>query len=325
MAELLTQQEIDNLLSGMSTGQVQPSPHVAEAEKPPKEIFTFDFRLPHRLSKNQLRTMQAVHESFGEMFASYLLGRLQTTVMIEVVSVDQLFYSEFVLSMGNPSCIYIFRIVESEALGILEFPPQSVLAIIERMLGGSSSAERKARLITKIEQNIFKAIITRALADLQKSWKSVTPLTFVFERYETERDFAQIVPASEIVLAISMELVIEEEKFLINLCFPTFALEDVLAKLNVQQFGGITSDKDRAWTKALQSRVEQTTVSVIARLGTPSITLQELVELEVGDVIRTTIPLDAEVEVTAGEKICFWGSPGISNGKKAIKVTRVAS
>lgn len=325
MAELLTQQEIDNLLSGISTGQGQPSTQVPGAEKPAKEIFTFDFRLPHRLSKNQLRTMQAVHESFGEMFASYLLGRLQTTVTIDVLSVDQLFYSEFVLSMGSPSCIYVFRIVESEALGILEFPPQLVLAIIERMLGGSKSGERKTRLITKIEQNIFKAIITRALTDLQKSWKNVAPLTFVFERYETERDFAQIVPASEIVLAISMEVVIEEEKFLINLCFPTFALEDVLAKLNVQQFGSVTSDKDRSWTKALQSRVEQTTVGVIARLGAPSITLQELVDLEVGDIIRTTIPLNAEVEVTVGERVRFWGSPGISNGKKAIKVTRIAS
>lgn len=325
MAELLTQQEIDNLLSGMSTGEKQQNTPASQGDKPAREILTFDFRLPHRMSKNQLRTMQAVHESFGEMFASYLLGRLQTTVTIEVLSVDQLFYSEFVLSMGNPTCIYIFRIAGSEALGIMEFHPQLVLAIIERMLGGGSSGtEKKVRLITKIEQNIFKAIITRALADLQKAWKNVAPLTFVLERYETERDFAQIVPASEIVLAIALELAIEEEKFLINLCFPTFALEDVLAKLNIQQFGGLAQEKDGAWAKKLQSRIEQTTVGMVARLGVPTITLHELAHLSVGDVIRTMIPLNAEVEITVGDKIRFWGWPGISNGRKAVKITRIA-
>jgi flagellar motor switch protein FliM len=320
MAELMTQQEIDNLLTGMATGQPREQP-VAEREK---EIQRFDFRLPHRLSKNQLRTMQAVHQGFGEMLSSYLLGRLQTSVSLNVVTVDQLFYSEFVLSIGNPSCLYIFRISGLDAYGILEFPPPAVLAIIERMLGGTGSPERATRLITKIEQNIFKGIVARTLADLQKAWKNVAPLSFVLDRYETERDFAQIVPPSEIVLAIVMELIIGEEKFLVNLCFPTFALEDVLARLNTQQVASIAGEKDEAWIRTLQRRLELATVELLAKLGVPVISLQELVDLEVGDVIRTTIPVNAEVEVAIGGKVRFWGSPGISNGKKAIKITRIA-
>lgn len=326
MAEILTQQEIDNLLSGISQGNVQPPPPVPENQGSTKDVITFDFRLPHRLSKNQLRTLQAVHESFGETFASYLVGRLQTTVGIEVVSVDQLFYSEFVLSMGNPTCIYIFRITESDAHAIVEFPPQLVLTIIERMLGGSSSTEKKARLITKIEQSIFKAIITRALSDLQKSWGNVAPLTFVMERYETEGDFAQIAPASEIVLAISLELTVDDEKHLMNICFPTFALEEVLAKLNVQQFGGTgSSEKGTEWSNSLKRQIEKAGVSLTAILGTSTITLHELIDLEVDDIIRTQIGIKHDVEVDIGGKTRVWGTPGVSNGKVAIKVTRIAS
>lgn len=325
MSEILTQQEIDNLLSGISTGQGQAIPSALDTNKF-DNVFTFDFRLPHRLSKNQLRTLQAVHESFGETFASYLLGRLQTTVNVNVISVDQLFYSEFVLSIANPSSIYVFRIAESDALALIELSPQLVLAIIERMLGGSSGGEKKPRFITRIEQSIFKAIITRALSDLQKSWMNVAPLTFVMERYETEGEFAQIAPASEIVLVISMELTISDEKFLMNVCFPTFALEAVLAKLNVQQFSGLsTSEKDSDWMNNLRKKLEQTEVPLTAVLGSSSLTLEELTGLEVGDIIRTPITLKGEVEVIIGDKTRLWGVPGISNGKNSIKVTRVAN
>lgn len=330
MPEILTQQEIDNLLSGISTGQVQsPSPAATTATEQSKfdNVMTFDFRLPHRLSKNQLRTLQAVHESFGEVFASYLLGRLQTSVSFNVLSVDQIFYSEFVLSIGNPSSIYVFRIVESDALALIELNPQLVLAIIERMLGGGSSkGEKKARYITRIEQSIFKTIITRAFSELQKAWMNIAPLTFVMERYETEGDFAQIAPASEIVLIISMELIIGDEKYLMNICFPTFALEDVLAKLNVQQFSGISkSEKDAEWMHALRKRLEQTKIPLTSVLGNSELSLRELLGMETGDIIRTPIPIKGEVEVRIGGKTRIWGVPGISNGKHAIKVTRIAN
>jgi flagellar motor switch protein FliM len=193
------------------------------------------------------------------------------------------------------------------------------------MLGGSNSTEKKARLITKIEQSIFKGIITRAIADLQKSWRNVAPLTFVMDRYETEGDFAQIAPASEIVLAIAMELTIDDEKHLMNVCFPTFALEEVLAKLNVQQFGGASAGKGTEWSNSLKKQLEQASVSLTAVLGTSAITLRELLDLEEGDIVRTQIGIKHDVEVKIGGKPRFWGTPGVSNGKVAVKVTRLAS
>lgn len=326
MPEILSQQEIDSLLSGISTDQFEASEPLPESRKGDKEAITFDFRLPHRLSKNQLRTFQAVHENFGETFSSYLVSRLQTTVTVNVSSVDQLFYSEFVLSIGSPSSLYIFRIMESEAMGVLEISPQLILAMVEHLMGGVAEGDKNARLITKIEQSIVKGIVQRALSDIQRAWKAVAELNFQLERYESEGDFVQIAPASEIVMVVSFEVTIGTQKYLMNLCFPTFALDDVLNRLNMQYISGmgLTKGGVNEWADPIFRRLGTTKVQVIGVLGETALTLGELMNLEPGDVIRTNIPITNEVQVQIGGKTRIWGRPGISKGKMAVKVTKIS-
>jgi len=321
MPEILSQQEIDSLLAGISVGTVEPTATEEKEKKAARDVITFDFRLPHRLSKNQLRTLQAVHESFAETFGSYLISRLQSTITLNVTSVDQVFYSEYVLSIGNPSCLYLFRIVESDALAVIELSPQLVLAIVSRLLGGSLEGSRDPRLLTQIEQSIIKGIVNRAFADLQKAWKTVGSLTFQFDRYESEGDFAQIAPMSEIVLLVSFELTMGDQKYLMNICFPTFALDELLSKLNVQSLKSVaTSERGEKWSQALLKDISTTTIPARGVLGGTTITLHELLDLEPGDVLRTNIPISGEVYVEIGGKPWLWGKPGISNGKLAVKV-----
>jgi len=325
MPEILSQQEIDSLLAGISVGSADSSATEEKEKKPARDIVTFDFRLPHRLSKNQLRTLQAVHESFGETFGSYLISRLQSTITLNVTSVDQVFYSEYVLSIGNPSCLYLFRIVESDALAVMELSPQLVLAIVSRLLGGSLEGSREPRLITQIEQSIIKGIVNRALLDLQKAWKTVGMLTFQTERYESEGDFAQIAPMSEIVLLVSFELTLGEQKYLMNICFPTFALEELLSKLNAQSLKSMAlGDRGDKWSKALLKDISTTTIPARGVLGWTSLTLEELLGLEPGDILRTNIPLTGETQVEIAGKTWLWGKAGVSNGKMAVKVHHVA-
>ena len=325
MPEILSQQEIDSLLSGISTGQIEAVEAPSEPQKSEKEAITFDFRLPHRLSKNQLRTFQAVHESFGETFSSYLVSRLQTTVTINVSSVDQLFYSEFVLSIASPSSLYVFRIAESDALAVLEVSPQLLLAMVEHLMGGVAEGEKNARPITKIEQSIVKGIIQRALADIQRAWKTVAELTFKLERYEIEGDFVQIAPASEIVMVVSFEVIIGTQKYMMNLCFPTFALEDVLAKLNMQHFsvGAAREGRKRLARADLPADRDDPRADHRASGRDVTLTLRDLLHLEPGDILRTNIPVNGEVQVQIGGKTRVLGRPGVSKGKVAVKVTNV--
>ncbi len=322
MSEILSQSEINGLLSGVPGGKT-PSAEVPKAER---DVQTFDFRLPHRISKNQLRIFQAVHDSFSETFGTYLVSRLQTNVAIEVTSVDQLFYSEYVLSITSPSCLYVCRIGESNALMIMELSPPLVLAIVERLLGGASEGGREARLITRIEQSIVKGVVQRALLDLQRSWKTISELSFTLERYESEGDFAQIAPTSEIVLVVSLQVMLNEQKFPMSLCFPTFALGPVLARLNRQHFSSMAAEKSSGgWSKEILAKLGTTSLPAMAILGESTLTLGELLALEPGDILRTGIPVDGEVKVTIGDKPRFWGRPGISGGKTAIKVTRIST
>lgn len=324
MPEILSQQEIDSLLSGINVDQPIPAETPAEEKKAAKEMVVFDFRLPHRMSKNQLRTFQAVHESFAEAFGSYLVSRLQTTVSVTVSSVDQLFYSEFVLSISSPSCLHIFRIQESDALAVLEFSPQLIIAMVEHLMGGVAAGDKSPRLITKIEQSIVKGIVHKAIIEIQRAWKTVAELTFKLERYETEGDFAQIAPASEIVMVVSFEVSIGTQKYLMNVCFPTFALDDVLAKMNIQHFSTVPAGaREPSSERAILHRLGSTQLSAVAVLGETTLTLRELLNLETGDVLRTNIPLDGEVKVNIGGKPRLLGKPGITDGKVAVKVTRL--
>jgi len=323
---ILSQQEIDSLLSGIPSEQPEASASPSGTGKGDKEAITFDFRLPHRLSKNQLRTFQAVHENFGETFSSYLVSRLQTTVAVNVASVDQLFYAEFVLSIANPSSLYVFRIMESDALGVLDMSPQLVLAMVEHLMGGVAEGDKNARLITKIEQSIVKGIVQRALSDIQRAWMTVAELTFKLERYESEGDFVQIAPASEIVMVVSFEVVVGTQKYPMNLCFPTFALDDVLTRLNMQSFSGMGPVKGGAsgWADPILRQLGTTNVQATAVLGETALTLNELLHLEPGDILRTNIPITSEVQVQIGGKTRIWGRPGVSKEKMAVKVTRTS-
>ncbi len=327
MAELLSQQEIDNLLAGISSGSVD----VSKEEKKPtetksgKEVLAFDFRQPHRLSKNQLRTLQAVHESFAESFSSYLISRLQTTVNISLASIDQLFYSEYVLSIGSPSCLFIFKIVENDALAVLELNSQLVLAIVSRLLGGTVGEEKNARLLTQIEQTIIRGIIQRAVGDLQKAWKTIAPFSFQIERYETEGEFVQVAPTSEIVLLVSLQVTVGDQKFMMSICFPTFALEDELSKINTQTAASGTSiaNGKKEWSNAMTNKIAQTKVPVSIMLGTANLTVRELLQLEVSDVLKTTIPTDGLVNVDIGGATRFVGRPGIANDHLAIQIESI--
>jgi flagellar motor switch protein FliM len=195
--------------------------------------------------------------------------------------------------------------------------------MVSRLLGGTAEGEKKPRLITRIEQSIVKGIIARALSDLQRAWKTIADLTFKLERYESEGDFAQIAPTSEIVLVVSFEVSIGDQKYIMNLCFPTFALDDVLAKLNIQNFSNIGAvDAHGEWSGAILARISDTPMGATCVLGETSLTLRELLQLERGDILRSGIPISGEIQLIIGGKVRLWGRPGTSNGRFAIKITR---
>lgn len=325
MADVLSQNEIDSLLSEMTSGRMDVD-EVLSGKFAKGEVSNYDFRRPNRISKNQVRTLQTVHESFAEVFGYYLVSKLQTVVAISVTSVDQLFYSEFILSVSNPSCLYVFDIDGTDGSGILEVSPQLALTVVERLLGGSAENPTKARSITPIEQAVIRGIVEHALSDLRNAWRAIAELNFKYSRLEMEADFVQVAPSSEIVVVISFDVNIGVHTFLMNLCFPTFALEEVLAKLNRQQ---VTTSVVRQSPKrmrenmlVLNQQISTTYLPIIAELGKTSLTVGEIMELKEGDVIKLNKRINQEIEVIIAGKRKLAARPGTVDGKRAIRVTR---
>ncbi|MGE5412497.1 MAG: flagellar motor switch protein FliM, partial [Clostridiales bacterium] len=209
MAEVLSQQEIDQLLNKMKTGGEQ-----APTAMPEKEAIPFDFRLPNRISKNQLRTIRNIHENFSESLSSFLLSKLQAIVNINVISVDQIYYSEYVLSVSNPACLFTFDIKNTDIKGILELSPELALALVDRLLGGNGSGTKQSKIITPIEQKVLYVVVDKIMVDLKKAWQIIGEYEFVMERFEPDIDFAQITSQSESVLLISFEIFIGEQSYL---------------------------------------------------------------------------------------------------------------
>ncbi len=322
MAELLSQQEIDDLLNNVKSGSVE------EAENQPikkKEAIPFDFRLPNRISKNQMRTMRNIHEIFAESFSSFLVSKLQSICSVNVTSVDQIYYSEYVLSVSNPACLWTFDIANTDIKGILEMSPELGLSLVERLLGGSGVGTKQTNVITPIEQKVIQVVVDRIMQDLKKAWQTIDSYTFVVDHFEPDVDFAQITSPSESVLLISFEIIIGDKSYMMNVCFATYAFDTVISKLSSQKLSSIRPTKYHGTTshEILSENVKLADVPIRVEFGTSKISMVELEELAAGDIIKLSTRLSDDAIVRVGNKDLFTGRTGVVNKKKAVKITKI--
>ncbi|MFH0734148.1 MAG: flagellar motor switch protein FliM [bacterium] len=322
MAEVLSQQEIDQLLNNMKAGSNEPT----ETKIAEKEAIPFDFRLPNRISKNQLRTLRNIHENFAESFSSFLMSKLQTIINVNVISVDQIYYSEYVLSVSNPACLFTFEILNTDIKAILEFSPELALSLVDRLLGGNGVGTKQSKVITPIEQKVLSVTVERIMQDLRKSWQIIDDFEFTLDRFEPDIDFAQITSQSESVLLITFELFIGEQSYLMNVCFATFAFDTILSKLSSQNLSTIRPLKYSGTTarNVLINHLNRTELNVEVEFGRASIRFEQLMDLEKGDIILMNKGVGEEVKVKIGNKVIFYGTTGFVNNHKAVKISRKA-
>ncbi len=319
MAELLSQQEIDSLLNNIKNGEV--AQEISSAEK---EAVPFDFRLPNRISKYQLRTIRNIHENFSENFASFLVTKLQSVVNIELVTIDQLYYSEYVLSVSNPSCLYTFEIKDTDIKGIVELSTEFAFSLVDRLLGGNGKGRKESNVITLIEQKVLSVIIESVMKELSNAWSAVDNLIFEVNKFESDIDFAQITSANESVLLITYEVTVDDETFMMNVCYATFAFEKILSNLSNKALSTIRPTRYKGGTaKDIMSYyIKHTELDVAVELGKVKLTFGEVRDLQKGDIIQLNKNVSDEVLIRVAKKPVFLGRIGEVNGHKAVKITR---
>ncbi len=330
MSDILSQDEVDALLSAVSSegegeAEQEESSSGAQPEeaKSDKALSLYDFRRPDRVSKDQMRTIQNIHEGYARNFSTTLTNFLRTFVEIELVSVDQLTYSEFIMSISNPSCIYIFNMEPLEGSAILEINPSLVFFIIDRMFGGQGTPSEQTRELTTIEEKVVHGIVEKALEDLKDVWEHIGIFTPRIEAYETNPQFVQISPPGETVILISLEIRMENSSGLMSLCFPYMLLEGVINKLSGESWKSSQSNSTRETRQTMQKELQTLEMPLSVLVGKLNLKIRDLLQLKQGDILCLDKPKDEEMIVQVGSKTKMAGSTGVVRRKKAVKITKI--
>jgi len=324
VSDILSQEEIDALLAALSRGEVDADSLRQEQTK--KKIRLYDFRRPNKFSKDQLHTLQVIFENYSRSVSTYLSAQLRAAVQIDVLSVEQLTYDEFMRSLPNPTIMCVFSLQPLEGSAIMEINPNLGFAMLDRILGGPGLPPERIRPLTEIEITLIERLAQRMLSYLEEPWSGIIELQPVMDRIESNPQFTQIVSPSEMVVIISLESKIGDVLSLINICIPFLVLESITGKLNVNYYYS-SSVKERSKDSALvlKNRIENAMVPVKILIGSTVITVRELLELAPGDVIPLERRLDEDFEVVIGQKPKFRGKPGVVGNRLALKITEIVS
>jgi flagellar motor switch protein FliM len=329
VSDILSQEEVDALLSAVSAGgesetAMPKEESIAAPEiEAGKTLSLYDFRRPDRVSKDQMRTLQNLHESYARQFSTTLTNFLRTFVEIELVSVDQLTYSEFVMSISNPSCIYVFKMEPLEGNAILEINPSLVFFIIDRLFGGQGKPSEQNRELTNIEQNVINRIVERSLLDLKQVWEHIGIFNPKIETYETNPQFVQIAPPGETVILISLEVRMQNASGLMSLCFPYMLLEGVLNNLSGASWMSSQITSTAETRQIVEEEISSLELPVSVVIGQTKISIRDLLQLQRGDILALDKPYTSDLLVQIDGKTKMTAVSGLIGRKKAAKITRI--
>ena len=328
MSDILSQGEIEALLQSLnSEGQGDAaSAEAAKSKGTTKNALSrtlsalsyevYDFRRPDKFSKEQLRTLQMLHETFGRLAGTNLSAYLRNSVHIDLISLEQVPYEEYLRSI-NQSVFTITSLPPLSGQSVLEIEFSLVFTMLDKMLGGPGRAISRT-VLTEIEQPLVKQIIARLLASLKASWEGVVVVNPCVEGLETSAQFVQIAPPSDIVVSILFEVRIGDVRGAMSLCIPYMVLKPITAKLSSQKWFVTGGRRHTAQSRSqLISHVESTSVSCSVQLGTADLTVRQFVSLNRGDVLVLDQKKDRDLTMHVSGAPKFTGLP-VLDGKRVV-------
>ena len=329
MTDVLDQSEVDALLAAVDSGAVaqkESAPTVYGSKgKSQVDVQVYDFKRPERVSKDQMRALEGLHEGFGRNFGAAISGYLRTIIEVSVANIEQLTYSEFIHSLPNPTCFNLLKSDQLDGQLCLEISPLIIYPIIDRLLGGSNAELFiPQRPLTQIEQRLVQRITDRATHHLSEAWSNLTPVTFRVDDFESNPQLVQIVPPNETVVVVGFELKMGNRAGTMSLCIPYNVIEPIMSLLAAQNwFSYQRKGAHDEHLRKLTKNVSNAPVQVRAFLAQTGIRLDDLMGLQVGDFITTDKECEKEILIQVEGKNKFLGHVGQFRGSRAVRITRL--
>ncbi|MDF2945985.1 MAG: fliM [Bacillales bacterium] len=317
--EVLSQNEIDALLSALSTGEMDADE--LKKEESEKKVRVYDFKRALRFSKDQIRSLTRIHENFARLLTTYFSAQLRTFIQISVASVDQIPYEEFIRSIPKMTILNIYDVPPLDGRIILEVNPNIAYSMMDRLMGGLGSAVSKVENLTEIETKIMSGLFEKAIDNLSEAWSSIVEVEPQLSEFEVNPQFLQLVSPNETVIVISLNTQIGDTSGMINICYPHVVLEPIIPKLSVHYWMQETKkDHDEVKYEALKKNLKKAVVPVIAQLGTSNISISEFLSLDYGDVIQLDQLVTDPLIVKIDQEPKYTAQPGCVNKKMAIQI-----
>ncbi|MCL2497243.1 MAG: flagellar motor switch protein FliM [Symbiobacteriaceae bacterium] len=324
MAEMMTQAEIDALLSSLASGNVNAQEISAKAEE---KIRSYDFKRPSKFSRDQVRALQVMHDNFARMLSNLLSAQLRTLVQIAVAAIDhQMTYVEFLNSMQNPTIMMVFSLAPLKGTAILEISLGLAYAIIDRLLGGPGVGIEEARPLTEIEQSVMMVVCERILEQFKEVWRDVIELDPKIEFYENNPMFVQIASPNETVALISLTAQVGAGEGFMNICLPHMVLEPIMTKLTSRYLVSATvhgGNNDPEVREAIFKDLSSTSMDLAVEMGTIEISLGELLGLQVGDCLRLGRAPHDDIDVRVGPHLRYKARPGTMQRRLAAQIVDI--
>lgn len=321
MSEVLSQEEIDQLLNQLSTGELDAD-DLAETDE--KQVREYDFTRPSKFSKEHLRTLEIIFDHYGRLLSTHLPAYLRKTVQVEVMNSEAVTYAEFTNALANPVLLGIVNFAPLKGNIVIELGANLGFAIVDRMLGGEGRPLDKTRDFTEIELSIIERIFGVCVNLLREPWQNVVAIEPKLERIETNSQFAQIISPSEMIAIVTINIKIGDVEGLMNICLPFITLEDVMDKLNTKYWFSTLQDTDETnYEAAIERLIQKAPIPMRAVLGKAELPVADFINLQVGDIIKLDSSVEDELGVYVGDMLKFTALPGSSSEKYAVKITSV--
>lgn len=321
MPDVLSQDEIDNLLKALSSGELDVEEMKGTDEK---QVKNYDFARPSKFSKEHLRTLEIIFEHFGRHLATNLPAYLRKSVNVDIVNSEVVIYSEFSNALSNPVLLGVVSMKPLAGNMVMEMASNLGFAIVDRLLGGTGTALDKERDFSEIELTIIERIFSICVNLLKEPWENVIKVTPRLERIETNSQFAQIISPTETIAIITINLKIGDVEGLMNVCLPYTLLEPVMDKLNTKFWFSNMQEKDPTmYGEVIENVISKTKVPIKAILGESKVNVSDFVNLQIGDIIKIDKKVDQELDVYVGNIKKFNALPGYFEDKYAVRITDV--
>lgn len=321
MSDILSQNEIDNLLQALSSGEVDAEEIKASSEK---QVKNYDFSRPSKFSKEHLRTLEIIFEHYSRLLSTNLPVYLRKNIQVDVMNSEAVTYMEFSNSLSNPVILGVVNMEPLEGNIIVEMAAKLGYAIVDRMLGGEGEPLDKIREFSEIELLIIERIMTACVQLLREPWENVVDINPRLERIETNSQFAQIISPSEMIAIVTINIKIGEVEGLMNICLPYITLESVMDKLNTKfWYASMQERTEMEYAENIEALIAKASIPVKAILGSSTISVSDFSGLQVGDIVRLDTKVNQELDVYVGDIKKFTALPGASGDDYAVRITSV--